>query len=317
MNVYRRITTLRGTKETVLKILNTAIKNVGNGEPIGADDDLETINRKIKSADGTHSLGISYCSLLDAEAMNDAVLQKRKQRFLEDFGQDYDFGRWISIRKVTDTEAGYAVEFSSVMDDNNDGPFDWAGWEDICKAYDCIITTDIYDDVENKYDTTVLFEMFDGIVETSLFDRDRHIIEYDDFYYRLMDLDAERYRSLKIADLENQVNRIREEINREKINVIKSHLAENNGHAVIPEDIDEIVDGAFQCCKELKSIELHKGIKSIGRYAFEWCANLESIDVPEGVAIGEHAFDNTPFGPKTPETKPACGADDDWINEIL
>ena len=52
---------------------------------------------------------------------------------------------------------------------------------------------------------------------------------------------------------------------------------------VIPEGIDRI-DGGYQDMKNLLSVTLPVGIKSIGAYSFSGCESLSEITLPEGLS---------------------------------
>ena len=52
---------------------------------------------------------------------------------------------------------------------------------------------------------------------------------------------------------------------------------------VIPEDVEEIAEGAFSCCFSIKSIVMPQSLVSIESFAFYYCASLDSVVVPERV----------------------------------
>ena len=60
----------------------------------------------------------------------------------------------------------------------------------------------------------------------------------------------------------------------------------------IPKEVTEIGKSAFWVCKELKKINLQRGIRVIGSCAFYGCIGLQEIELPEGIIeIGSQAFD--------------------------
>ncbi|MCR5165256.1 MAG: leucine-rich repeat domain-containing protein [Thermoguttaceae bacterium] len=60
---------------------------------------------------------------------------------------------------------------------------------------------------------------------------------------------------------------------------------------VIPKDVQEIEDGAFEDCKTLVSVVIPRGVKKIGKKAFKDCTSLVSVEMPKGLKeIGEYAF---------------------------
>ena len=60
---------------------------------------------------------------------------------------------------------------------------------------------------------------------------------------------------------------------------------------VIPSDITEIKNDAFEGCTNLKKIEIPDSVTSIGNDAFENCTSLTSVTIPDSVtSIGKYAF---------------------------
>ena len=67
----------------------------------------------------------------------------------------------------------------------------------------------------------------------------------------------------------------------------------NIDYCAIHEDTAIIADDAFLGCARLTSIDIPKGVISIGRAAFMDCTSLVSIEIPDGVtSIGMYAFYN-------------------------
>jgi hypothetical protein len=58
---------------------------------------------------------------------------------------------------------------------------------------------------------------------------------------------------------------------------------DENGHAVIPEGTTEIIEMAFEDCKNLVSVEIPGSVRVINYGAFYGCTGLTSVIIPEGV----------------------------------
>ena len=59
----------------------------------------------------------------------------------------------------------------------------------------------------------------------------------------------------------------------------------------LPLTIDHVEKSLFWDCRELRHVELHEGVRSIGGYAFYDCIELEAIVLPEGLKkIESNAF---------------------------
>lgn len=54
-------------------------------------------------------------------------------------------------------------------------------------------------------------------------------------------------------------------------------------HAVVPDDVIAIGDGAFKGCRQMQSVQLPFGLKKIGCSAFYRCRSLKSLIVPSSV----------------------------------
>lgn len=63
-------------------------------------------------------------------------------------------------------------------------------------------------------------------------------------------------------------------------------------HIKLTNNITSIGKGAFDQCRNLRSMTIPDTVTSIGNYAFYICDNLTSITIPDSVnSIGSHAFD--------------------------
>ena len=78
------------------------------------------------------------------------------------------------------------------------------------------------------------------------------------------------------------------------VNNMFVHLPETySGHYSIPENISQIIGGAFYNCKGLTSVTIPNSVTSIGNYAFEYCSGLTSVTIPNSVtSIGDYTFLN-------------------------
>ncbi len=62
---------------------------------------------------------------------------------------------------------------------------------------------------------------------------------------------------------------------------------------VLPMTLTEVSDGLFSECKNLTSVTMHEGIKTIGSVAFRDCGSITRINLPETVdELGSGAFEN-------------------------
>ena len=82
-----------------------------------------------------------------------------------------------------------------------------------------------------------------------------------------------------------------------------------------PKNLKTVGKSAFAGCKKIETVELPDTVTSIGKSAFCLCSNLTAFVMPEGVKIGERAFEGTPkLDPtvitKQPKSKKAANKGD-------
>ena len=73
------------------------------------------------------------------------------------------------------------------------------------------------------------------------------------------------------------------------VNNMFVHLPETySGHYSIPENISQIIGGAFYNCKGLTSVTIPNSVTSIGDYTFYNCSGLTSVTIPNSVKSIEY-----------------------------
>ena len=73
-------------------------------------------------------------------------------------------------------------------------------------------------------------------------------------------------------------------------NVLVKYNA-NETTVVLPCQVTEIDEWAFECCDTIAKVKMHEGITKIGKGAFYACTALESVHIPGSVChIGYSAF---------------------------
>lgn len=319
---YLTKVSLIGAKASVLKMLNTAIKNVGGGKALTAEDSIETIvDRFFNKDDKSARLRFLIHDFLDMESIDDTVMKQRRDDFREEFGENNSYEYSVVILNVTDKGDEYEVELR-LAEDEYDFMHDWAGWADLTEVYGVKIYEDLYDyGFYPGYTRTTIHELEDGALKTTEIEPSLDTAGFHEGFNTLIDLHPRRYKSVLVETLENEIEQLQETVRRYKLSIIKDNLKENGGHAKIPEGWAEIEAYAFKNCKELKSITLPASLKAIGTQAFEGCENLWEITIPSSVeSIGYCAFKDCPCAEGMDESswkERTTEEDDAWINEIL
>ena len=322
---YLTKVSLTGSKASVVKMLNAAIKNVGNGDTIMPEDSVESIKAKFVLTDEEwheSRLRMLFHDFLDMDSMNDPVMKQRRESFHEEFGNDNSYGYAVVVKDIIDKGDDYEIVLS-LGEDELEGIQDWAGWADLTEVYGVTIYADLYDfGSKPGYCGTTIHELVDGEVKTTKVEPSLDTEGFYKDFSTLIDLYPGRYKDVLVEALENEIEQLQEMARTCRLSVIKDNLKANDGHAEIPEGWTEIEGYAFKGCKELKSITLPSSLKAIGTRAFEGCENLRKITIPASVgSIGYCAFKDCPCSEGMDESywkeRPVTEEDDIWINEIL
>lgn len=322
---YLTKVSLTGSKASVVKMLNAAIKNVGNGDTIMPEDSVESIKAKFVLTDEEwheSRLRMLFHDFLDMDSMNDPVMKQRRESFHEEFGNDNSYEYAVVVKDIIDKGDDYEIVLS-LGEDELEGIQDWAGWADLTEVYGVTIYADLYDfGTKPGYCGTTIHELVDGEVKTTKVEPSLDTEAFYKDFSTLIDLYPGRYKDVLVEALENEIEQLQEMARTCRLSVIKDNLKANDGHAEIPEGWTEIEGYAFKGCKELKSITLPSSLKAIGTRAFEGCENLRKITIPASVgSIGYCAFKDCPCSEGMDESywkeRPVTEEDDIWINEIL
>lgn len=302
--------TIRGEKACVIRMLNAAIRNVGTGNAIMENDDVETILQKLKEKGGKHLLRVSKLDLLDEECLRDAVVQEKKKAFEKKmrYYQDVRDGK---VSFESDEDESYAMyEADDALDNMYDGrlidivsidvhdevfevgmefyigeePFsssDWAMWDDICRLYGCRIVIDDDEYLNTKYNAfygTVIYEMEDGGVKNSHIVPELHLREYIETMDNLIKMDPARYQERKILDMEAKIRKMQAELSREKLLVALSHLDDTDGHLQVPEGVTDISEVTWKYGKKIKSIYIPASVKVINNHSISG-SDIKTIEI--------------------------------------
>lgn len=78
--------------------------------------------------------------------------------------------------------------------------------------------------------------------------------------------------------------------NKDKTRLIKYPAGKEENTYDIPGSVTEIVEAAFERCRNLRAITIPDSVTEIGDWAFAKCKGLRTITIPDGVMIGIDAF---------------------------
>ena len=320
--------TVKGSRESVVKMMNAVLKSFNSDKVIVESDDIDTMNSKLEMFTGQKGKDIGIPDLLGPV-------------------NDEDFYRFLELVRIEDDALGLIAKFSYYLDESasyhdNDEAFDNSfKWDTVAIQYNCQVFLD--DDWYSngrfiRFGSATIYDALDGKIRKlhlesgSKYDTK----EYPFFLKTLAHLYPDHYGmdwnhyhndhpEVEITDDEclawfnkqKQPWQQDEDSETEEIEETSLYPIDENGHAVIPEGttriedyaflqcnklisvsipdtVVEIGEGAFGSCENLTSITLPPSLKLIDEMAFCGCKKLTEIEIPLGVKIADNAFKDCP-----------------------
>lgn len=295
--------TVKGSRESIVRMMNAALKSFGSDNVIAESDDIETMNSKLEMFIGREGKDLGLPDLLES-------------------GIDPVY-RYLELVRIEDAAPGLIAKFSYYLseaayyyEEEDDKVDESVDWDTVALHYNCQVFLDEYwyiNDQFLRFGEATIYDASDGEIRKiylssgSIYDGK----EYPFFVKTLANLypdhysvDWEHYHSnhpeVEISEDEclawfnEQKQPWDQEASSETEEVEPgslSHLIDENGHAVIPEGTTEIIEMAFEDCKNLISVEIPGSVRVINYGAFYGCTGLTSVIIPEGVEeIWECAF---------------------------
>ena len=288
-----------GPKEVIGRMLAAVKHNVGDSIPIA----------------------INLTDLLDEECWKDSqVLEKKRAADAKDENDDNE--KMINLVKVSEKGADSTICFQLSEESYY---FEWLFWEDISRIYGVRIFEDVYDsgDIEQYQNTTVIEPDGDTTKRTDISPY-HSLSKYEESLDSLIELDPERYREVKIGALEDLIERIQYDLDKERVILVVERAKANNGSVFIPEDVTYISRYDFLGC-EIKSISVHpdnpaycaEGNCLLDKDKTTVIIGCDNSVVPESVKeMSPDAFSGCSCEPQMKERFPA-ESPDDWINGLF
>lgn len=122
------------------------------------------------------------------------------------------------------------------------------------------------------------------------------------FYYDVYEDEGTEYIQLSHCELTGNIE-IPEEIDGKPVRIMRSSWRSGDEvnpfftdpegvlSVTFPAALQEIGDGAFAGCRNLRALTFPQALQEVGRNAFENCTALQAITLPSGVtSVGENAF---------------------------
>ena len=286
--------TVKGSRESIVKMMNAALKSFNSDNVISESDDVETMNAKLDLFTGKEGKDIGIPDLLGS-------------------GKDAVY-RYIELVRIEDDTPGLIAKFSYYLDesasyhDNDEALVNSFKWDTVAIQYNCQVFLD--DDWYSngrffRFGSATIYDASDGeIRKIYLSSGSKYTAEEYPFFLKTLahlypdhyGVDWEHYHSkhpeVEISEDEclawfnEQKQPWDQEASSETEEVEPgslSHLIDENGHAVIPEGTAEVIEMAFEDCKNLVSVEIPGSVRVINYAAFYGCTGLTSVIISEGV----------------------------------
>lgn len=128
--------TLTGTKENIIRILNTAMRNAESDIVIAESDDLETMLQKVKKVDDNQQFLLP--DFLDEKSIQECNLQEKQNQCRHD--ECYD---WVGVHEIIQDGEDYIVKLGAHIHEEVEifGVPDWVNWGNkASRLYQCLIT---------------------------------------------------------------------------------------------------------------------------------------------------------------------------------
>ena len=297
--------TVKGSRESIIKMMNAALKSFNSDNVIEDSDDAKTMNSKLEMFAGEEGKDIGIPVLLGQGKEGDSFVRKIEFVRIEDDSRGLvaKFSYYLGEACLYLEDMGYSADYLDSV----------TNWEAVALQYGCTVFLD--DDWYSngqfiRFGDATIYDASDGelhrlhLESGSIYD-DK---EYPFFLKTLAHLypdhygvDWEQYHSkhpeVEISEDECQAwfNEQKqpwdqnEDSETEEDEPTSQYPIDENGHAVIPEGATRIDDYAFLQCDKLVSVSMPNTIEEIGEGAFGSCKNLISITLPSSLGFIEEA----------------------------
>lgn len=130
---------LTGTKEDIIRILNTAMRNAEADIVIADSDDLETMFQKVKKVDDNQQFLLP--DFLDEKSIQECNLQEKQDQCRHEYCEEcYD---WVRVHEILNDGEDYTVKLGAHVHEDVEifDISDWVNWGNkASRLYQCIIT---------------------------------------------------------------------------------------------------------------------------------------------------------------------------------
>ena len=299
--------TVKGSRESVVKMMNAALKSFDSDKVIVESDDIDTMNSKLEMFTGKEGKNIGIPDLLGQ--VNDTHVYRN-----------------LELVRIEDAAPGLIAKFSYYLseaayyyEEDDDKVDESVDWDTVALHYNCqvFLDDDWYINGQFlRFGEATIYDASDGEIRKiylnsgSKYDAE----EYPFFLKALAHLypdhygvDWDHYHS-KHPEVEISEDECLAWFNAQKQPWDQEELSgtedeswppandpqypiDENGHTEIPEGTTDIGDLAFNECPGLVSVTIPDSVNWVGAGAFSGCTNLKSIKASGVRVIDSFAFE--------------------------
>lgn len=297
--------TVKGSRESIIKMMNAALKSFNSDNVIEDSDDAKTMNSKLEMFAGEEGKDIGIPDLLGQGKEGDSFVRKIEFVRIEDDSRGLvaKFSYYLGEACLCLEDMGYSADYLDSV----------TNWEAVALQYGCTVFLDD-DRYSNgqfiRFGDATIYDASDGelhrlhLESGSIYDDkeypfflktlahlypDHYGVDWEHYYSKHPEVEISEDECLAWFKEQKQPWDQKEDSETEEDEPTSQYPIDENGHAVIPEGATRIDDYAFLQCDKLVSVSMPNTIEEIGEGAFGSCKNLISITLPSSLGFIEEA----------------------------
>lgn len=297
--------TVKGSRESIIKMMNAALKSFNSDNVIEDSDDAKTMNSKLEMFAGEEGKDIGIPDLLGQGKEGDSFVRKIEFVRIEDDSRGLvaKFSYYLGEACLYLEDMGYSADYLDSV----------TNWEAVALQYGCTVFLDD-DRYSNgqfiRFGDATIYDASDGelhrlhLESGSIYDDkeypfflktlahlypDHYGVDWEHYHSKHPEVEISEDECLAWFKEQKQPWDQKEDSETEEDEPTSQYPIDENGHAVIPEGATRIDDYAFLQCDKLVSVSMPNTIEEIGEGAFGSCKNLISITLPSSLGFIEEA----------------------------
>ena len=297
--------TVKGSRESIIKMMNAALKSFNSDNVIEDSDDAKIMNSKLEMFAGEEGKDIGIPDLLRQGKEGDSFVRKIEFVRIEDDSRGLvaKFSYYLGEACLYLEDMGYSADYLDSV----------TNWEAVALQYGCTVFLD--DDWYSngqfiRFGAATIYDASDGelhrlhLESGSIYDDkeypfflktlahlypDHYGVDWEHYHSKHPEVEISEDECQAWFNEQKQPWDQKEDSETEEDEPTSQYPIDENGHSAIPEGATRIDDYAFLQCDKLVSVSIPNTIEEIGEGAFGSCKNLISITLPSSLGFIEEA----------------------------